>query len=45
MKLRQLTPGAKAELKQELEKEGLVDRWVDLRHGQTLFLDPKSQTG
>jgi L-ascorbate metabolism protein UlaG (beta-lactamase superfamily) len=26
------------DLKRELEKEGLVDRLVDLRHGQTLFL-------
>jgi L-ascorbate metabolism protein UlaG (beta-lactamase superfamily) len=29
------------QIKQELEKEGLLDRLVDLKHGQTLFLDPK----
>ena len=26
------------DLKNELEKEGLTDRWVALRHGETLFL-------
>ena len=29
------------QIKQELEKEGLLDRLVDLKHGQTLFLDSK----
>lgn len=27
------------QVKEALEKEGLLDRWVDLKHGQTLFLD------
>jgi L-ascorbate metabolism protein UlaG (beta-lactamase superfamily) len=27
------------QIKEELEKERLLDRWVNLRHGQTLFLD------
>ena len=27
------------QVKEELKKEGLLDRWVNLRHGQTLFLD------
>ena len=29
------------QIKQELEKEGLHDRLVDLKHGQTLYLDSK----
>ncbi len=31
------------QIKQELEKEGLLDRLVDLKHGQTMFLDPKER--
>ena len=31
------------QIKQELEKEGLLDRLVDLKHGQTLFFDPKER--
>jgi len=27
------------QVKVELEKEGLLDRWVDLKHGQTLVID------
>jgi L-ascorbate metabolism protein UlaG (beta-lactamase superfamily) len=26
------------QVKEELKKEGLLDRWVDLKHGETLFL-------
>jgi hypothetical protein len=26
-------------VKEELKKEGLLDRWVDLKHGETMFLD------
>ncbi len=31
------------QIKQELEKEGLIDRLVDLEHGHTLFLNSKSK--
>jgi L-ascorbate metabolism protein UlaG (beta-lactamase superfamily) len=31
------------QIKQELEKEGLLDRLVDLEHGHTLFLNSKSK--
>jgi len=27
------------QVKKELKKQGLLDRWVDLKHGQTLFVD------
>jgi N-acyl-phosphatidylethanolamine-hydrolysing phospholipase D len=27
------------QVKEELKKEGLLDRWIDLKHGETLFLD------
>jgi len=27
------------QVKEELKKEGLLDRWVDLKHGETFFLD------
>jgi L-ascorbate metabolism protein UlaG (beta-lactamase superfamily) len=30
------------QIKQELEKQGLRDRLVDLKHGQTLFLDSRA---
>jgi L-ascorbate metabolism protein UlaG (beta-lactamase superfamily) len=30
------------QIKQELAKEGLLERLVDLKHGQTLYVDPKS---
>jgi N-acyl-phosphatidylethanolamine-hydrolysing phospholipase D len=30
------------QIKQELKKDGLLDRLVDLKHGQTLYLDSKS---
>jgi len=30
------------QIKQELEKEGLLNRLVEIKHGQTLYLDPKS---
>lgn len=29
------------QVKAELKKEGLLDRWVDLKHGETLYLDSK----
>jgi L-ascorbate metabolism protein UlaG (beta-lactamase superfamily) len=27
------------QVKEELKKEGLMDRYVDLKHGETLYLD------
>ena len=30
------------QIKQELEKEGLLERLVDIRHGETLFLDSRA---
>jgi L-ascorbate metabolism protein UlaG (beta-lactamase superfamily) len=32
------------QVKQALQEAGLLDRWVDLQHGQTLFVDAKIQT-